>query len=221
VKVCTTVGFEDLGADWDVILPGKRLFESKQRLSREIEGTGPPLARAMMEDTLTALRDSGRVRQLIVVTSDPVLDALARKYGAEVTRDPDTTLNHALTTGLFRTRREASRIAYFVADLPCLTGDAVRTLLAQASSSAHTVVPDRWMRGTTVLATTPRAGIQPQFGDRSFELHVAAGAVPVGLDIARARHDVDWWADLETARDLGLGPHTSSVVASGRGASAR
>jgi 2-phospho-L-lactate guanylyltransferase len=200
------------GMTWDVIVPGKRLFESKTRLSCEIAGAGPTLARSMMEDVLGALREAGSVDRIIVVTSDPVLSALACDYGGAVVADPDAGLNVAFAAGLEMTRLEAARVAYFVADLPCLTGKTVEQVLAQAGTTAHAVVPDEGMQGTTILTTMRRAGIHPQFGSASLQRHVAVGAVPVALDLARARRDVDTLADLAAARGLGLGPQCAKAA---------
>jgi 2-phospho-L-lactate guanylyltransferase len=200
------------GATWDVIVPGKRLFESKSRLSSQVPGSGPLLARSMMEDTLDALRGSSLVRGIIVVTSDPDLAAIAHEYGGAVMPDPDTSLDRAFEQGLHRTGQGVARVAYVVADLPCLTAQIVDQVLALAAKAGDAVVPDAGYRGTTFLATTSKGGLRPRFGAHSLEQHLSAGAVPVGLDLWRARHDVDTWAHLSTARSLGLGSSTADAV---------
>lgn len=199
---------------WDVVLPGKRLFESKRRLSLHHPEAGPMLALSMMEDTLDALRGSALVRGIVLVTSDSDLLGVGKRYGCTTMPDPDRSLDSALTQGLRGTEREVQRVAYVVADLPCLTARDVDQVLLAAEAAGDAVVPDMRERGTTFLATTRTGGLKPQFGIRSFDAHVTAGATPVGLDVSRARHDVDTWADLAVARTLGLGSRSAAVVGS-------
>lgn len=197
--------------DWEVILPGKRLFESKARLSADFPGAGPVLAKAMLADSLDALSASRSVRRVIVVTSDRVLARLASSYGAMVVPDPDTVLSDSLEAGLLRTRRESSRVAYFVADLPCFVPRVVDLLLEKAGAIRHAFVPDAALRNVTVLATTRKGGLPPRFGGPLDEYH-ALGARAVGLDLPAARRDVDTWNDISSARDLGMGRHTDQAV---------
>lgn len=64
--------------------------------------------------------------------------------------------------------------------------------------------------GTTLLTASPGVALSPGFGGASRERHLASGAREITLPgVPSVRQDVDTAADLDAARELGLGPRTS------------
>ena len=64
-----------------------------------------------------------------------------------------------------------------------------------------------------MLAAGPGMELDPHFGDHSAYRHEQSGAAPVRVDVPTLRQDVDTETDLVAARRLGVGTHTSSVLA--------
>ena len=102
------------------------------------------------------------------------------------------------------------RIAVIAADLPCLTADDVRTVLAGAALIPRGFVIDEGRSGTTMLTTTGPS-LLPTFGEHSARRHLATGAEPLPATAA-ARLDVDQLDALLRARDLGVGAATAAVL---------
>jgi 2-phospho-L-lactate guanylyltransferase len=65
--------------------------------------------------------------------------------------------------------------------------------------------------GTTLLAAGPGVALGAAFGPASRDRHLGSGAVEL-VAAESVRHDVDTPADLEHAKALGLGPHTTAAV---------
>jgi 2-phospho-L-lactate guanylyltransferase len=64
-----------------------------------------------------------------------------------------------------------------------------------------------------VLARSP-SGLRPSFGPDSARRHAAAGIAELpGEDLGSLRLDVDTADDLSRARRLGVGPHTTRLLA--------
>jgi 2-phospho-L-lactate guanylyltransferase len=76
------------------------------------------------------------------------------------------------------------------------------------------VVPDAHGDGTTLFAARSHEQFWPHYGDSSRSRHIEAGAQEIlHPELTGIRQDVDTVEDLEQARPLGLGHHTSAVVA--------
>ena len=90
-------------------------------------------------------------------------------------------------------------------DLPLLSGDDVRALLAAATCEGAVIAPDRHGLGTNALLLAPPDAIPPSFGIDSAPRHrlaLALADIPV-TDIQRpgTHLDLDTPADLEQLHD--------------------
>jgi 2-phospho-L-lactate guanylyltransferase len=170
------------------------------------------LALAMTHDVLEAVVGTTSVTEVVLVSDDPALGHLAGAIGALVVPDPGLGLNEAFLRGMAGRSGEIWT-AMLMADLPCLTSDALKRVLEAAAEHRAAVVADHAGAGSTLLATAPGFQARPRFGAGSFHRHVAGGAVPVASAERRARCDVDTEADLGVAIGIGLGRHTARAVA--------
>ena len=188
------------------VLPVKRIASAKTRLAEDLSaGTRRAIVEAMVTDVLVALRRSKEVDQVLVVTRDLAVEALAHGYDADTVADPEER-SHSEAAGIGvreAIARGARRVVLVPGDTPALDPLQLDALLQRAATGqepAVVVVPDRHGDGTNALVLTPPGAITPTFGNGSRERHVAAAQA------ANARVAVDevpsLILDVDTAEDL-------------------
>jgi 2-phospho-L-lactate guanylyltransferase len=187
-------------AGWLVVVPAKGSDAAKSRLRGAVpDDAHPRLALAMLHDTLTA---AVACADVLVVTGDPAVVAVARALGVAATADPGGGLNAALRHGA----RDRSRPrAALTGDLPGLRADELSAALRAATTAGvRSFVPDAAGTGTVLLCAPAGVPLDPFFGVGSAAAHAASGARALTGDWPGLRHDVDTAAGLRSA--LGLGP---------------
>lgn len=207
----------------DLVVPVKRLVAAKSRL----QGVAPDgaghrqLALALTRDTLAATRAATMVRAVLVVTADRVVAAALGEAGPdgagfETIDDPLAGLNAAYDRGadVLRARDPTAAVGALQADLPALDPHeldaAIRAALAVGGRA---FCADAEGTGTTLLVAGPGVPLEPRFGGGSAARHRASGAQPLAGHWPGLRRDVDTARDLATAGQLGLGPHTTELLA--------
>ncbi|MGW5233127.1 2-phospho-L-lactate guanylyltransferase [Streptomyces nodosus] len=203
---------------WTVVVPVKALARAKSRLSdTAADGLRPGLALAFAQDTVTAVLGCAAVRDVAVVTDDPVAGRELAALGAGIVPDePGDGLNAALThaAAVVRRRRPDGAVAALNADLPALRTAELARVLEAAAEFPRAFLPDTAEIGTTLLAAAPGRELQPVFGVDSRVRHRSSGAVELTLDaVDSVRQDVDTGDDLRAALALGVGPHTAAAAA--------
>lgn len=209
------------------ILPVKRFSAAKQRLGAGVEESlRAELAKAMVGDVLSALRDCSAIDATIVVTCEASVAAAARYLGATVVEDTaESGQSAAASIGLARAIEDGFERALCVpGDCPALDPEEVAALLgppqdrgvaqslvAAADFSPRTshagvvVVPDRHDTGTNGLLLTPPDAIAPSFGPESRARHEqlarAAGAAVRVERLSSLVLDVDTAEDLAVLRE--------------------
>ncbi|MFR9726891.1 2-phospho-L-lactate guanylyltransferase [Streptomyces sp. MS19] len=205
------------GPRWSLIVPLKPLRLAKSRLA-DVAGDAvrPLLALAFAEDTVAAALTCASVREVLVVTDDPLAGGRLARAGARVVPDaPGSGLNAALAYGAATARaaRPDAAVAALNADLPALRGAELLRVLGAASQHARSFLADAAGVGTTLLAAAGGVDLGPAFGGPSRARHRASGAAELLLDgVPGARRDVDTGADLRAALALGVGPRTAAGV---------
>lgn len=212
------------------ILPVKRFERAKQRLGASVaDPLRLELAKAMVGDVLTALRDCSSIDLRIVVTSEESVAAAARYQGAIVVEDSaQDGQSAAVTLGLERALAEgAERALCIPGDCPALDPAELDALLLTEGATATpevAIVPDRHGTGTNALLLSPPDAIPPSFGPDSCERHVElAHRAGVTCRLERPASlllDVDTGADLEVLRERLAGetvraPRTRTVLGLG------
>ncbi|MEU6035686.1 2-phospho-L-lactate guanylyltransferase [Actinomadura sp. NPDC047616] len=201
---------------WSLVVPVKVLARAKSRMSASAGPHRQALALAVAADTVAAALRCDRVRDVIVVTDDPVPAAELAALGARVVPDePDAGLNPALVYGAVRGRELApdSGVGAISADLPALRPDELARVLDAAAGAPAAFVPDAAGIGTTLYTARPGVPFAPAFGGDSRAAHRARGARELLVpDTASVRRDVDTLPDLREALALGCGPRTTAVA---------
>jgi 2-phospho-L-lactate/phosphoenolpyruvate guanylyltransferase len=211
----------------DLVIPVKPLAKAKSRLRGAADGgIGEPraharLAMALARDTIDAARSASAIRQLLVVSSDPVVAAELGVFGIEVLPDgrvPGLNAAYERGSAFLRERDPAATVGALQADLPALQpgelDDAVACALALfgAGGARRAFVADAEGTGSTFLLAAPGTALGPRFGLDSARHHEESGAHPLTGDWPGLRRDVDTAEDLREAAGLGLGQHTSSAL---------
>jgi 2-phospho-L-lactate guanylyltransferase len=197
------------------VLPVKPFDTAKQRLAADLgKGTRRALVEAMVTDVLIALRRSQRVDRVLVVTSEPGVEALAHGYEADAVADPGAPSHSAAALiGVEEAiARGARRVLLVAGDTPALDPKELDRLLDREAAGPEVVVlPDRHGTGTNGLLLSPADVIEPAFGPGSCARHVAAaeaaGAAAEVLEIVGFELDVDTVDDLNALRDALAGGH--------------
>jgi 2-phospho-L-lactate/phosphoenolpyruvate guanylyltransferase len=192
------------------ILPVKRFSYAKERLADQLAaGTRRALAEAMLTDVLLALRRTDAIDEVLVVTSEPVADAIGRGYGAQVIEDTEEAGQSAATIIGIAAALEAgaTRALLIPGDVPALDPAELTTLLERPTAGGSAiVVPDRHGTGTNALLLTPPDAIEPAFGPDSRRRHedaAAAARLPCTIEERETLAlDVDTLEDLEALRVL-------------------
>ncbi|MGN6373052.1 MAG: 2-phospho-L-lactate guanylyltransferase [Solirubrobacteraceae bacterium] len=188
------------------ILPVKRFSAAKQRLGADVaESLRAALARAMVGDVLSALRDCSAIDATIVVTCEPAVAAAARYVGAIVVEDtPESGQSAAASIGLARAAQDGFERALCVpGDCPALDPVELERLLELAdgaSAPSVAIVPDRHDTGTNGLLLTPPDAIAPSFGPDSRARHEQLARV-AGAAV-RVERPPSLLLDVDTAEDL-------------------
>ena len=189
------------------VLPVKRFADAKQRLSTGLApGTRRALAEAMLTDVLVALRRTEGLDEVVVVTAEPVAEALALGYGARVVSDTrEAGQSPAAQLGLDAV--EGADVVLLVpGDCPALDPTQLTALLQSVEPAPSVVlVPDRHGTGTNGLLLHPPSAIEPSFGPGSRDRHTAlaeeAGASLRVEEMPSLVLDVDTPDDLAAMRD--------------------
>jgi 2-phospho-L-lactate guanylyltransferase len=186
------------------ILPVKRFPLAKQRLGESVaDSLRADLARAMVGDVLSALRECPAIESTIVVTSESSVATAALYVGAIVVDDSaEEGQSAAASIGLARALQEGFERALCVpGDCPTLDPAELTDLLGQ-ESVAVVIVPDRHGSGTNGLLLTPPEALSPSFGPDSRARHERlareAGAA------WRIEHPASLLLDIDTGEDLAV-----------------
>jgi 2-phospho-L-lactate/phosphoenolpyruvate guanylyltransferase len=189
------------------VLPVKRFAGAKQRLGATVaDPLRVDLARAMVGDVLSALRDCPAIERTIVVTGEPSVAAAATYQGSLVVADTtEKGQSAAVARGLARATAEGfGRALSIPGDCPALDPDEVAAFLKRTlgEQAAVVIVPDRHGTGTNGLLLTPPDAIEPSFGPGSCARH---GELAHRAGIAsRVERVPSLLLDIDTGEDLAV-----------------
>lgn len=196
------------------IVPINALPAAKSRLRPILDACDRQgLVLWMAARVLAAIRDSGAVDALAVVSPDPRVLHWARQRGASSIAQDGSGLNDGLELGRrWALERGTRSLLVLFGDLPLLTPREVAALIqaGDATGDERSVVlaPDRPQRGTNGMLLRPPAALPFQFGAGSLEKHRAAAltsnAEPSLFVSGGTSFDVDTPADVEALVSRGL-----------------
>jgi 2-phospho-L-lactate guanylyltransferase len=185
-----------------VAIPLRALEGAKSRLGAVLDAEERrDLVDGLLRRTIAAALATRGVTEVVVVSPDPEVLALAEAEGARPLAQQSRGLNPAFQEA--RAAASGERLLLLPADLPAATPAALVTLLAAgtaAGTPSVVLVPDRHRRGTNALLLDPPDAIDPAFGGDSRAGHAwLAGSADIPF-VELAVDGLD--LDLDTPDDL-------------------
>ena len=181
-----------------VLIPVNRLDRAKGRLAALLEpAERAELVRRSLAGVLAAVEGAGM--EAVVLTSDEAVEAEVPAGVQVLEEDADL---HGLSAQLERAadRLGAEELLILHADLPLVTAEALRELVAQAPEAPSATLVRPGDGGTNAMLLRPPGRFPLAYGRGSGDLHEAA-AREAGLAVRRA--DVPALAlDLDTPSDV-------------------
>ena len=157
----------------------------------------------MLEDVLSGLSQVPALTGILVVTHEPAVSALATRFGAETVPEPE---NCGYTAAVLRATevlglRGTPAMLVIPGDVPALSPDEIALILrASAPAPSVVLVPSRDERGTNAALVAPPGALPLQFGEPSFQRHVArARELGLAVEILRL---AGLSLDLDTPEDV-------------------
>ncbi len=184
-----------------VVVPVQAFDHAKSRLGAVLDPEERrDLVEHLLRGTVTAALATPGVVEVLVVSPDPEVLALAEASGARPVLQQSRGLNPALHEA--RAVATGDRLLVLPADLPGLTASDVASVIAAgdaAGSPSVVLAPDRHGRGTNALLLDPPDAIDPAFGGDSRAGHAWLAA---SADIAFVEVPGILDLDVDTPEDL-------------------
>ena len=195
---------------WAVV-PVKDFALAKQRLAAAYAPSlRRALARAMLEDVLTALRAVEQLAGVVAVTADPEAALLAGKFGARTLFEKQACGLNAAVTLAARNLAIEKRAGVLIlpGDIPAVKPVEIAELLAaHGEAPAISLVAAHDGRGTNALLATPPCGMRFSYGEGSFAKHCAE-ARQMGIE-PTIRHAPGIAFDVDAPGDIARLGHLS------------
>lgn len=185
-----------------IVIPVKSLGSAKSRLALTVDARAELAEQLMRHSVSTALRVE-RVSQVVVVTSDVRVAAVAAELGAQFVSEPEGGLNAAAACGVawVRAVRPDDDAIVMVSDLPALTAADLDGAIDEFRALGRPMmVADHLGFGTTSLFQAPADNLSMLFGADSAARHQAAGYTAASGQLAGLRQDLDTLDDLTSLR---------------------
>ena len=187
------------------IIPVKHLRESKRRLAHLLSpDLRAELIQSFLDNLLAALNAAHGIGRVLVVTGDPAVATLARKYGAEVIVEFESAgLNAAVSIGVARAASEgASAVLILPADLPFASVEDIELMLRPRTTDPRPLIAlssDEAGEGTNALLLAPPGDFVFHYGPGSFRAHCreaeSNGRAVHIVDASGLRFDLDTESD--------------------------
>ena len=186
-----------------ILIPAKSATRAKSRLSPILSTHKRALlARLLLARLLTIIRPLEQVSNVVVVSADAELRAIAHSFGYHSLPDPKPGLNASLEAGRqYAIAQGATSLLILPTDLPRLSQEALTYFLSHTTPPEPRIViaHDQAKQGTNALFLRPPAAIPFHFGINSGPIHRQL-AHQANIPIIEVNHpelafDLDWPKD--------------------------
>ncbi len=184
------------------IIPVKGLLESKSRLSRSLSPYDKKrLILAMLNDVMTAVKESELFSRIVVVSPDRNVEGEANLQDGVFLHQEGPGLNAAIRQStLLATRERASSVAVLLADIPLIEPRDLKEVYSVGNTAQRVVLSPSLKGGTNVMVREPPDIIATAYGRWSFSTHLRAaqktGLAVYSVSNQRLSFDVDTLEDL-------------------------
>jgi 2-phospho-L-lactate guanylyltransferase len=162
------------------LVPVKALTDAKQRLKDCLGEDREGFTVAMLQDVLAALIDSKEVSQVVVVTADDRVAAIAEQAGLLVIDENGSKgMNAAIDLGVEAIRnRGGQRVVILPADIPLMTAAEFDRVAADFEHQGRIegndfigINPSTYRGGTNCIFLNTQQAFTFHYGPDSFSLH--------------------------------------------------
>jgi len=203
-----------------ILIAAKELKFAKTRLQSGYgEESRRRLAEAMFRDVLNASLTARNRDHVAVVSSDPLLLAIAREAGAiAIDEEWPRGLNAAVELATRALCSEgATTVCTVLSDIPLVTGSDIDSAISATPARGGVVLaPSHERTGTNIIVRSPGYAIPTRFGNSSLAQHLEECRKRdlewEVLPLVRAALDLDVPGDLREFVRLGGAPHTSGEL---------
>lgn len=157
-----------------VIVPVKKLNEAKSRLSLFLsENERKQFCLEMLEDVLTAIRTTKGIFKIIVVSKDPQVLQIAKKFHVFPFKESRSGLNQAISEAINWCIITNAKITLILpADIPLVSSEDLNRILAFGRTSSMVISPSRRGHGTNALLLNPPRAVPAFYGQDSFQRYI-------------------------------------------------
>lgn len=204
----------------NAVVPLKELDRSKSRLSPILKPSQrAELTKAMLQDVLGALTESGSVDSITVVSADKRAQKVTEQFNAYFLNEGEPRgLNNAIRFAVSEREMEKSALLVVHADLPLLTPLEVRVFLKEANGYPVVIAPSKDESGTNAMLLQPAEVLRPSFGKDSYNRHLSIlDQKGIAFSVQSVRgfgFDIDEPKDLLDLTQLNAGENTENFLRS-------
>ncbi len=159
-----------------VIVPVKDLSKAKERLSSLLlQHERTALAYAMLEDVLSALKESKLADRKFIVTLDAKAIKMASAMGIEIIEETEQNGESASVDYASQICKDmgATSVLVIPGDAPLITSDDIDCILEREKDTPSIIfVPARDELGTNAILRKPPDAIPSMFGHDSYRKHM-------------------------------------------------
>lgn len=161
-----------------LVVPVKPLDEGKSRLTTVLAtGERAGLMRHLLQHVLANAVATNRFTDILVISRDPQVWALAHLAGAGVIHEQGFDLNQALDQARrYVLQQDADALLVLPADLPLITAADIHELHRLGEMQSGVVIAPSRDGGTSALLLRPPHAIPFAFGPDSFRRHCTLAA---------------------------------------------
>lgn len=157
-----------------VIVPVKRLSEAKSRLAPLLsENERRQFCLAMLKDVLTAVGNTKDINRTVVVSKDPHVLRVAKRFCTFPLKESRSGLNQAISEAInWCISMTAKGTLILPADIPLISSQHLNKILHFGGESSMVICPSRTGDGTNALFLNPPRAVLTFYGRRSFQRYV-------------------------------------------------
>jgi len=201
-----------------VIIPVKTFSKAKSRLDLDND-VKEELCKIMFEEVLHTISISNTIDSIVVVTKDPKVVDIAKKFDTVIIDDDDESgVNHAVSLAdkyLITKNFDASIV--FPQDIPFMKTQDIDFLLQFfCSPKCALIVPSRKFDGTNALLRLPIDLMDTHYDEDSYKIHLQTGKEKTEntslVFVKRIMMDIDGLDDLNHCLTLNEKPEICKKI---------
>jgi 2-phospho-L-lactate/phosphoenolpyruvate guanylyltransferase len=187
------------------IVPVKRLENGKSRLATLLSSTERiKLCELLLKDTLSTLKKTSRISEVIVVSSDVQAEKIAKRYDAKFLKeDKDSGVNEAVAfADDYCSEARATATLVIPQDLPLLLPEDIDSICESAEGYEKCLVicPSLRYDGSNALLRKPSLLLQTHYENNSYQTHIKlARDIGANVNVILSRRIM---TDLDTVEDV-------------------